>query len=103
MNEKFKEFSLLAGGSHYPTVNSNLQQKFGEEIIKHVMHFIEREIVVAYEQKENWTAATLEALALEILNEFDMEIDSKDDIEVDENWDAEAELQKIIDEFEQSK
>lgn len=34
MNEKFKQFSLEAGGSHYPTINPQLQQRFGELILQ---------------------------------------------------------------------
>lgn len=33
MNEIFKELSLQAGGSHYPTINPQLQQKFAELIV----------------------------------------------------------------------
>ena len=34
MNEKFKQFSLEAGGSHYPTINPQLQQRFAELIVQ---------------------------------------------------------------------
>ena len=34
MNEKFKQFSLEAGGSHYPTINPQLQQRYGELILQ---------------------------------------------------------------------
>lgn len=34
MNEKLKQFSLEAGGSHYPTINPQLQQRFGELILQ---------------------------------------------------------------------
>jgi len=34
MNERFKQLSLMAGGSHYPSINPDLQQLFGELIIK---------------------------------------------------------------------
>jgi hypothetical protein len=34
MNEKFKQFSLAAGGSHYPTINPQLQQRFAELIVQ---------------------------------------------------------------------
>ena len=38
----------------------------------------------AYEQEENWTAATLQALSLEILEDFDMELDlENNDVERD--------------------
>jgi hypothetical protein len=34
MNERFKQISLMAGGSHYPAVNPDLQQRFGELVVK---------------------------------------------------------------------
>lgn len=49
-------------------------EKFSELIVKHILLKIENEIELAYNQEKMWTAATLEALALEILNDFDMEI-----------------------------
>ena len=57
--------------------HERLQLKFAKLIIKHILLKMESEIALAYEQDQPWTAATLEALALEILDDFDMEI--KDD------------------------
>ena len=74
MNEIFKKLSLEAGGSHYPTINPQLQQQFGEAIVKQILARIEKEIELAYDQDEPYAAATLEALAIEILDDFDMEI-----------------------------
>jgi hypothetical protein len=34
MNERFKHLSLMAGGSHYPTINPDMQQRFGELIVE---------------------------------------------------------------------
>jgi hypothetical protein len=34
MHQKFKQLSLMAGGSHYPTINPELQQKFAESIVQ---------------------------------------------------------------------
>lgn len=34
MNVLIESFSLEAGGSHYPSINPNLQQKFAELIIR---------------------------------------------------------------------
>ena len=34
MNEQFKQLSLEAGGSHYPTINPQMQQRFGELIVE---------------------------------------------------------------------
>ena len=96
MNEKFSQISLEVGGSHYPGINPNLQQKFGEAIVLKIMERIEAEIGTAIDQDELYAAATLQALALVILDDFDMEVPGDDD------WDAEGELQKIVDEFDMS-
>lgn len=37
MNEIFKQLSLQAGGSHYPTINPALQQKFAELVIEETL------------------------------------------------------------------
>ena len=74
MNEKFAQISLAVGGSHYPSINPQLQQQFGEAIVKQILARIEKEIELAYDQDEPYAAATLEALAIEILDDFDMEI-----------------------------
>ena len=34
MNEVLKRLSLLAGGSHYPTINPDMQAKFAELIVR---------------------------------------------------------------------
>lgn len=34
MNERFQKLSLEAGGSHYPSINPELQQRFGELIVQ---------------------------------------------------------------------
>lgn len=45
MNERFKHLSLMAGGSHYPTVNPDLQQKFGELIIDEIIQVLGKETI----------------------------------------------------------
>ena len=92
MNEKFAQISLAVGGSHYPSINPQLQQQFGEAVVKHIVNRIEEEIDLALEQQQGHTWATLQALVIQILDDFDME--------VEEDWDAAAELQKIFDEFD---
>ena len=74
LNKTFKELSLLAGGSHYPTINPNMQQKFGESIVLRILERIEHEIEQAYKYEQTYAIASLEALAIEILDEFEMEI-----------------------------
>ena len=102
MNEKIKQLAVQAGMVEYPTgINikentlwgdRNINQ-FAQLIVEHILTKIDSEIELAYEQEQEWTAATLQALALEILEDFDMEID------MDDGWDAEAELEKLVDEF----
>ena len=96
MNKKFQQFSLEAGGSHYPTINPDLQQKFGEAIVQHIVAKLDEEVSLALEQQQGHTWATLQALVIQILDDFDMELPPDDD------WDAEGELQKIFDEFDMS-
>jgi hypothetical protein len=43
MNEKIKQLSLQAGGSHYPAINSELQQKFAELIIRECIEVIKQQ------------------------------------------------------------
>jgi hypothetical protein len=40
MNEKFKQLSLMAGGSHYPSVNPQLQQRFAELVIAETLQAV---------------------------------------------------------------
>ena len=74
MNQQFKQISLAVGGSHYPSINPQLQQRFGEEVVKRIVNRIENEIDIAFNQNEVYATATLQALAIEILNDFDLEI-----------------------------
>jgi len=76
MNKHFAEISLAVGGSHYPTVNAHLQQRFGEMVVKRIVNRIENEIGIAFDHDEVYAAATLQALVIEILDDFDMELDS---------------------------
>ena len=66
-------------------------EKFAEFIVKHIVEKIEYEAELAWAQDQGWTNSTLLALSLEILEDFGMEIS--------DDWDAEAELNKIYDEF----
>ncbi len=93
MNTIFERISLAAGGSHYPTINPDLQQKFGELIVQQVMDCIQRRV--------NNSGSPMEATALcelqdDVLAAFELEWMHPD-------WDAEAELQKIFDEFDIGK
>lgn len=77
MNKKFAEISLAVGGSHYPSINPQLQQRFGEEVVKRIVNRIENEIDIAFKQNEAYATATLQALVIEILDDFDMELDNE--------------------------
>lgn len=37
MTEVLQQLSIEAGGSHYPTINPNLQQRFAELVIQHTL------------------------------------------------------------------
>lgn len=89
MNQAFEQISLAAGGSHYPTINSNLQQRFGELIVEQVLALIQAKI----DQSSADQASALAELREQILNTFELEW-------MDPDWDAQTELQKIFDEFE---
>ena len=68
-------------------------EKFAEAVVFRIMERLDAEIELAFDQNEVYAASTLQALALSILDEFDMELPVEDD------WDEEVELQKIVDEF----
>jgi hypothetical protein len=89
MNQTFEQISLAAGGSHYPTINSNLQQRFGELIVEQVLALIQAKL----DQSSADQASALTELREQILNTFELEW-------MDPDWDAKTELQKIFDEFE---
>lgn len=97
MNELLKQLVEQATNPDYDSddgaMNELNVEKFAQAIVMKIMERLESEIALAYEQDQDYTAATLQALSLEILDDFDMELP------VDDDWDAEAELQKIFDEF----
>ena len=39
MNERIREISLAAGGSHYPSINPELQQRFAELIVQECVRY----------------------------------------------------------------
>lgn len=69
MNAKFHAISLAVGGAHYPTVNANLQQKFGEAVVTQVLDKIIR---TAESHNNPETVKILETLCGQILADFDM-------------------------------
>lgn len=90
MNKIFQDLSLAAGGSHYPTINPDLQQRFGELIIDKVLDIVHVKIEASHLPVE---VAALSELKQQILDQFELQW-------MDPDWDAEAELQKIFDEFD---
>jgi len=89
MNQAFEQISLAAGGSHYPTINPNLQQRFGELVVEQVLGLIQAKL----DQSSTEQVTVLTDLREQILNTFELEW-------MDPDWDAQTELQKIFDEFE---
>lgn len=79
MNEKltgvFHDISLEVGGSHYPTINPDLQRQYGQKIVARIIDMIDKEMNRAFESGDIETWSTLSALALEILDHFDLEIE----------------------------
>lgn len=67
MNEQFKQISLMAGGSHYPSINPDLQQKFGELIVEECV-----KICDLYGMPDGTSPAAM-IIALAIKNRFGME------------------------------
>ena len=90
MNPVFEQISLAAGGSHYPTINPDLQQRFGELVIDRVIECIGAKIIAAASPME---ATVLGELRDEVLRTFELN-------GLDSEWDPAAELQRIIDEFD---
>ena len=78
MNKKFKHLSLMAGGAHYPSINPDMQQKFGESIVLKILERIDKEIELAHKYDEPYAIATLQTMAIEILDEFEMEVPDED-------------------------
>lgn len=81
MNPLLKDLAVQAGAvrDNDTVITSSMDDSiFARLIIEHILLKLENEIALAYEQEQDWTAATLEALALEILDDFDMELDSGD-------------------------
>ena len=87
MNSKFAAISLAVGGSHYPTVNSALQQQFGETVVRQVLDRIAQALGQADEQAT--VADVLTALDRTIREDFGMP-----------EWNPHDELQRIFDGFE---
>ena len=46
MNEILNQLSLQAGGSHYPTINPQLQQKFAELIVQECCNVLQNEDIL---------------------------------------------------------
>jgi hypothetical protein len=46
-------------------------------VVERILDKMETEIELAYTQDQTWTASTLEALALEILDDFDMDLSNE--------------------------
>jgi hypothetical protein len=54
MNERFKQLSLEAGGSHYPTINPQMQQRFGELIVEECIAICNKIYFERYPEAEDF-------------------------------------------------
>lgn len=80
MNERLAELMRSRGlHKHITPECQSRMEMLAKVVVEHILEKIDTEIGLAYDQDQPWTAATLEALALEILDDFDMEIDPKGD------------------------
>jgi hypothetical protein len=93
MNKLFEQFSLAAGGSHYPKINPNLQEQFGHHIVNHIVTRLHKEVDWLDSENRPDLASRLFNILEEIQRDFDME-------PRDPDWDPAVELQRIIDEFD---
>lgn len=81
MNDKFRMLALQATmgtadfdvGSYYVATPDKMQ-KFAELIVTRILDKVEAEIELADNNEQHYAMSTLQALALDILDEFDMEL-----------------------------
>lgn len=80
MNEKFKQLALQAkmgtadfDAASYYVVTPDCMQQFAESIVFCMLERIENEIELADNNEQHYAMATLQALALDVLEEFNME------------------------------
>ena len=73
--ELLKEFQLQAGGSHYPNINPELQEKFAEEIVKYCIDLVEnaqlQDMVMTTYQKD-FARGVTERIVKQIKQKFDV-------------------------------
>jgi len=70
MNAKIHAISLAVGGSFYPTVNSELQQKFGETI---VLQILDRIVQTQNSVRDPAVRTVLDQLCDQITKDFDID------------------------------
>ena len=74
-NELLKEFQLLAGGSHYPTINPDMQAAFAEKIVKYCIDLVEnaelQDMVFTTYQKD-FAQGVKERIAQQIREHFNV-------------------------------
>jgi len=81
MNDKFKLLALQAtmgtadfDNGRYYVATPDKMQKFAELIVTRILDKVEAEIELADNNEQHYAMSTLQALALDILDEFDMEL-----------------------------
>lgn len=59
MHPTLHKFSLEAGGSHYPSINPNMQEAFAKLIVKECMNLAEQEAERFYNMDERDLASAM--------------------------------------------
>jgi hypothetical protein len=76
MNKKLlEEFQLQAGGSHYPTINPDLQAAFAKEIVKYCINLVENaklQDMVYTTYQQDYARGVKERIVKEIKEKFNV-------------------------------
>lgn len=73
MNKKLEELSLQAGGSHYPSINTAMQEKFAELIINECIEAVKNtkaHALTTYDK--DMVQSTIDRCANSIRNHFEI-------------------------------
>ena len=79
INETVKQIAdearlVQLGNSWTYATGDQYDQRFCNLIVQKILEIVEQEIDLAYSQDQQWTAATLSALALDIIEQFGVEL-----------------------------
>ena len=73
--EILKKFQLEAGGSHYPSINPELQEKFAKEIVKYCIDLVENaqlQDMVLTTYQADFARGVKERIVKQIKQKFDV-------------------------------